>query len=43
MMRRTNVQHGRSRPLPWSVLVPCVLLVALVPVLIWELSIFLGG
>ncbi len=36
-MSRRNVQHGQKRPRPWSVIVPCVLLVVLVGLLIWEL------
>lgn len=41
-MRRTNIQHGRARRPQWSVIVPSVLLVALIPVLIWELTLFWG-
>lgn len=43
MMRRTNVQHGRARRMPWSMVSPSVLLVALSPVLIWELTLFGGA
>lgn len=42
-MRRTNIQHGQARRRPWSTIVPSVLLVALIPVLIWELGLFLGA
>lgn len=43
MTRRGNIQHGRARRRPWSIIVPSVILVILIPVLIWELTLFGGA
>lgn len=43
MNRRRNIQHGQKRRMPWSVLVPSLLFVGLIPVLIWELTLFGGA
>jgi len=42
-MRRRNVQHGQKRRMPWSVRVPVALLCVMIPLLIWELTILVGG
>lgn len=42
-MRGQNIQHGRARRMPWSVRTPILILCALMPVLVWELTLFGGG
>lgn len=36
-MRRRNIQHGRTRRMPWSVRIPIALLAVLIPLLVLEL------
>ncbi|WP_258132231.1 MULTISPECIES: hypothetical protein [unclassified Microbacterium] len=42
-MRRGNIQHGRKRRMPWSVRAPIIILALLIPVLVWELTLFGGA
>ncbi|MEJ1087063.1 hypothetical protein WDU99_01885 [Microbacterium sp. Mu-80] len=43
MTRRRNIQHGRARRLPHSVVWPVLVLVALIGALIWELTMLFGA
>lgn len=42
-MRRGNIQHGQMQRMPWSVRTPIIALVVLIPIRIWELTLFGGG
>lgn len=42
-MRGQNVQHGQKRRMPWSVRTPIIILCLLIPILVWQLTLFTGG
>ncbi|WP_268748230.1 hypothetical protein [Microbacterium sp. CH12i] len=43
MTRPRNIQHGRKRRMPASVVVPCVILAVFTGLLAWEIMFFFGG
>ena len=42
-MRSQNIQHGQKRRMPWSIRTPIIVICMLLPVLAWELAVWVGA